>query len=75
MKLLDDKAQFAARAAALQRFNDWEAKHPIKMSGEAALSGVGTLYELMPPEARQRPFDPSGVGKMHQALSHLKGRP
>jgi hypothetical protein len=74
MKYVDDKAIFAARAAALRRFNDWEAKHPIHMKGEEALSGVGALYELMPPEARQRPSDPSGIVKMHQALSHLKGR-
>lgn len=74
MKTLNDKAQLLARADALRRFNDWEARHPIRM-GEEALAGVGALYDLMPLESRHRVIDPRGLGTMRRALSHLKGRP
>jgi hypothetical protein len=74
MKLIKDKAQFEARAAALEKFNAWEAQHPIEMRAQEALSLVGALYELIPSECRQRAFDPDGLGTMRQALSHLKGR-
>ena len=73
MKLIKDKAQFEARAAALNRFNTWEAQHPIEMRPQEALSVVGVLYKLIPSESRQRAFDPEGVRTMRQALSHLKG--
>ena len=73
MKAIKDKAKFEARANARERFNAWEAQHPIEMRAEEALSGVGTLYELVPEQCRQRAFDPEGVGTMRQALSHLKG--
>ena len=75
MKTLNDKAQLLARADALRRFNDWEARHPIRMGEEEALAGVGALYGLMPLESRHRVIDPRGLGTMRRALSHLKGRP
>jgi hypothetical protein len=68
-----DKAQVEARAAALARFNRWEAEHPIEMPILQAISGVGTLYELIPLESRHLDIDPHGVKTMHQALAHLKG--
>lgn len=72
MKQIGDKEQLERRAAALRRFNEWETRHPIEMTPAEALAAIGTLYELIPPESRQRALDPSGVQKMRQALSHLK---
>ncbi len=43
MKTLNDKAQLLARADALRRFNNWEARYPIRMGEEEALAGVGAL--------------------------------
>jgi hypothetical protein len=68
-----DKVQILARAAALRRFNDWEARHPIEMGEQEALAAIGAVYELVPHESRRRAIDPSGVGAMRKALCHLKG--
>jgi hypothetical protein len=68
------KTRVAAHLAALRRYNDWEAQHPIEMEASAALSAVGLLYDLMPPESRHRPSDPSGVAAMHRALATMKVR-
>ena len=73
MKSYGDKNLYLARAAALRRFNNWEANHPIEMDVEEALAGVGALYELIPLESRHREIDPSGPRAMQQALAHLKG--
>jgi hypothetical protein len=59
------------RAEALGRFSAWEAAHPIRLSPGAALEAIGALYELLPPSARRRPVDPSGVMAFHQALGIL----
>lgn len=75
MRTLNEKAQFLARAGALRRFNNWEARHPIRMGEEEALAGVGALYDLMPLESRHRVIDPGGLATMRRALSHLKARP
>lgn len=64
-----------ARTAALERFAAWEADHPPRQSSAQALEGIGFLYELLPPEARARPVDPSGVMKLHRALALLPPRP
>ena len=72
MKRIGGKEELERRAIALRRFNDWEARHPIEMAPTEALAAIGTLYELLPPESRLRAFNPSGLRKMRQALSHLK---
>jgi hypothetical protein len=59
------------RAKALARFSIWESVHPMRLTPAAAIAAIGTLYELLPPESRRRPVDPSGVTRMHGALRVL----
>jgi hypothetical protein len=63
--------QLRERAAALQRFADWEAAHPHRLSARAALEAIGAIYQLLPPSGRHRPVDPTGVMALHLALSRL----
>jgi hypothetical protein len=58
-------------ATALARFAAWESVHPMQLTPAAAIAAIGTLYELLPPESRRRPVDPSGVARMQAALRHL----
>jgi hypothetical protein len=60
-----------AREAALERFARWEARHPACRSASAAIAGVAALYELLPPESRRRPPDPSGVRAFHALMARL----
>jgi hypothetical protein len=69
-----DKALLIRRERALERFAAWEALHPATTTPQAALSGIGLLYELLPPEARSRPVDTSGVHRLHRCLAVLKRR-
>jgi hypothetical protein len=73
MKSTTVKMQLLERAERLRRFNAWEAQHPLKLDGAAAIAAVGALYELIPADFRKRPFDPEGLCTMRRALSHLKG--
>jgi hypothetical protein len=54
------------RAAALERFADWEASHPARLSPGVALEAIGALYQLLPPAGRRRPVDPAGVMALHE---------
>jgi hypothetical protein len=60
-----------ARIAGFERFAKWEATHPASLTPAAAVASIGALYALLPIQARRRPIDPSGVGRMHDALRHL----
>jgi hypothetical protein len=60
------------RAAALERFAQWESRHPADPSPSAAIAGVAFLYDLLPVISRARPIDVSGVAEMHRALSVLR---
>ncbi len=66
-----DKSKFATRAAAFKRFNNWEKKNPHVMGKCESIASVSAIYNLIPPEFRNPVFDPSGIQKMHLALSHL----
>lgn len=70
-----DADALRAHLAALRRFNEWEEKNPIRLEPAEAIAAVGFLYDLLPPESRERPIDPSGIMKMHRALSVLHGDP
>ena len=59
------------RAPALARFEAWESSHAMRLTPAAAISAIGRLYELLPPESRRRAVDPAGVARMHEALRHL----
>jgi hypothetical protein len=61
------------RQRLLTRFAEWEAKNPRKPTSQAALSGVGLLYDLLPADARSRVVDTSGVQAMHRDLAVLAG--
>jgi hypothetical protein len=63
--------QVRERAAALQRFADWEAAHPTRLSPSAALEAIGAIHQLLPSSARRRQVDPTGVMALHQTLSRL----
>lgn len=68
------KSLLAFRAKALARFEKWRALEvPVSMSAEEAIAAVGFLYELLPFEARKREWDPTGVARMHAALSVMGG--
>ena len=69
------KTQIEKRNRALAAFNRWEAKHPgNRLSVQQTFASLGTLYDLLPPEARRRSEDRnrSGIRTMHRILGHLK---
>jgi len=69
------KALIERRNRALNAFNQWESKHPRKDPGsEQIFASLGTLYALLPPDARRREEDPErrGIQIMHQMLRCLK---
>ncbi|MFH0342807.1 MAG: hypothetical protein ACHBNF_11905 [Chromatiales bacterium] len=59
------------RAVAFERYARWQAQAPNRCDPATALSGLGTLYELLPGESRSRPVDVSGVRVLHQRLQVL----
>lgn len=62
-----------ARSEQLERFARWEQAHAeYPATPSAAVAAIGTLYDLLPPNARVRPVDPRGVQAMHAALSRLR---
>lgn len=63
------RAAVLARAAALQRFDRWEASHPASLPAAAAIAGIAALYELLPAESRSRPPDPGGVRTFHALMA------
>lgn len=69
-----DRTAMAARAAALARFNEWEARQSSTLSAADAVAGIGFLYDQLPPESRTRPVDVSGIQAMHRALAVLSRR-
>jgi len=60
------------RAERFARFADWEAVHKATITPGAAVAAIGTTYEWLPAESRSRPFDPSGVRVLHDALRHIR---
>ncbi len=62
-------AAIVARAAAFERFAEWEAAHPSALSPTAALAAVAGLYEMLPAESRRRAPDPSGVMTFHALMA------
>lgn len=67
----DDAAAMRAREAALTRFGELEQAFKLYPEPAAAIAGIGWLYELLPPSARAREVDVSGVRALHRALSAL----
>ncbi|HHQ48451.1 MAG TPA: hypothetical protein ENK19_06150 [Acidobacteria bacterium] len=63
------------RAAALARYEVWDREHPVELEAAAAVALVGSLYALLPVEARIREDDPefAGVAQMRRALARLGG--
>ncbi len=59
------------RREALARFDRWREANERFPTAQAALSGVGFLYDLLPAKSRRRGADPSGVAKMHASLAVL----
>ena len=61
-----------ARLEGFERFSEWERSNPLSPNPQAAISGIGLLYDLLPLDARERPIDTTGVGEMHRCLSVLR---
>ncbi len=57
--------------SALRTFNEWEERNPMRLGPAEAIAAIGFLYDVLPPESRERPIDTSGIQKMHRALSVL----
>jgi hypothetical protein len=60
------------RRAALERFAAWDRRQPWPRDPAVAFAGIGALWHLLPPEARDRPIDARGVAAMHRALAVLR---
>ncbi len=67
-------ASVRAREAALTRYAGFSAALAVPDDPARAVAGVGLLYDLLPPESRERPPDPRGVAALHRALSVLGAR-
>lgn len=63
------------RSEALARFERWSRRMPTALDPAATLACLGFLWDLLPPESRQRPVDTAGVAAMHRLLAGLPGRP
>jgi hypothetical protein len=63
-----------AREAALSRYEAFAPTAPVTMSPAEALAAVGLLYDLLPPESRERAVDPDGLAALHRALAALGAR-
>jgi hypothetical protein len=68
------KREARERREALTRFDHWAAEHPMQLTPAAAMAAAGRLYDLIPPESRRRPIDPSGVIAMHRLLALFSDR-
>jgi|WetSurMetagenome_2_1015567.scaffolds.fasta_scaffold290351_3 hypothetical protein len=71
MKKLADKENLLSRLAAFKKFNDWEKDQACSMDASEALAAIGSLYNLIPPEARNSSPDLRGIKAMQSALSHI----
>lgn len=69
-----NKEMMLNRFAAFKRFNDWETEHPCSLEAREALAAIGSIYSLMPPEARKSSPDLYGIKAMQSALSHISIR-
>lgn len=65
------REEFLRRQEALEKFARWERLNPLSATPQAVLSGVGRLYDLLPPQARKRPVDTEGVRELQRQLSVL----
>lgn len=69
--LFGEPGALRARREAFERYAEWERANPSHLDPAAAIAGIGFLYDLMDPVARDRPFDPSGIANMHRKLATL----
>ncbi|MCH7666960.1 MAG: hypothetical protein IH936_13660 [Acidobacteria bacterium] len=65
------REKFLRRQEALEKFARWERLNPSSATPQAVLSGVGWLYDLLPPQARKRSVDTKGVRELQRQLSVL----
>lgn len=67
------KEQIERRREQFRVFNEWKEANPRYYSPEDALHYVSCLYEMLPPESRQRDDDPQreGIIRMHRILAML----
>jgi len=62
------------RSGALKRYEGWSRGGPSALDAAATLACLGFLWELLPPETRQRPVDTAGVATMHRLLAGFTSR-
>jgi len=68
-----NKEKLLHRFAAFKQFNVWEKAHPCSIEAREALAAIGSVYNLMPPDARNSSPDLCGIKAMQSALSHIRG--
>ena len=68
------KSKFLNHIKALEKYNAWELIHFQDLTINKALVLIGSLYQLIPIEARQRTPDPSGIIRMRKAFSKLEAK-
>ena len=66
-----DRKSLQERNAALGRFNAWAEVNPMRLTPAEALAAAGRLYDLLPPSARTRPVDCSGIMTLHHLLARI----
>ena len=67
-----DAEALRARAAGFERHAEWQRRNPSWPDAASALAQVAGLYEVLPPDARERPISTEGVAAMHRALAVLR---
>lgn len=66
------RSAFRQRTEALRRFDRWKQRHPSDIDPRVAIEGIGWLWQLLPPESRERPLDTRGIERMRRVLAVLK---
>jgi len=66
------RAEVDLRTRALVCFSEWETQLQNRCPASVAVEGVGFIWDMLPPESRERPVKPAGVQRMHTILRHLR---
>jgi hypothetical protein len=66
-----DRKSLQERKAALDRFNAWAERNPMRLTPADAVAAAGRLYDLLPSAARTRPIDCAGIMTLHRLLTRI----
>jgi hypothetical protein len=68
---VDDAAALQRRLDGFREFARWEQGRETVLPPDRAIEMATSLYDLLPPSSRTRPFDPSGVMRLQRLLQVL----